>query len=106
MYKFNYVMYMILTIIFGSSMVCACLTPALICSACLFCCTGVPLIACYILTGIRLLGGVGSDCAANKLIYNTEENFSFEADAELVKSLWITQIVMHIPMACFWGCGF
>ena len=89
MYKFNYILYMILAVVFGSSKVLACITPALACAAVLLVCTGIPLVIAYIVIAGHLYSGVAKVCAANKFIYNIDEELSFEEDAKMMKGLWI-----------------
>ena len=81
-------MYLIYTISFGSAIVCG---PLAACCACALACTGVPMLACFILTGLRILGNVGTACRESALTYNAvgEDELSFAADGDLVRKLWI-----------------
>ena len=98
-YKFNLAMYLIYTICFGASLICGPLATCFL--ACLGC-TGIPMLACFILTGIRLLGETGTACRANILAYNRADELSFADDGELARKLWISQLATNCVMMC---CG-
>ena len=105
MYKFNFILYLIMACLSGAAMLCVPCAPLAICSSACFFCSGLPAFVAIIMTGIRMLGDNGDACAANDTQYDTAEGLSFAGDAELMRKLWITQMVFHIPLVCFMACG-
>ena len=101
-YKFNLAMYLIYSIVFGASIVCG---PAAMCFFACLGCTGIPMLACFILTGIRILGSAGTACRDSTTVYKADEDIplTFAADGELTRKLWISQLATNCVMLC---CGF
>ena len=94
-------MYLIYSICFGSALICG---PLAMCFFVCLGCTGVPMLACFILTGIRILGSAGTACRETTITYvNGAEDLSFADDGELTRKLWISQLATNCVMLC---CGF
>ena len=67
-YKFNLAMYLIFAICYGASIICG---PAGLCFYACLGCTGIPMLACFIITGMRILGSAGVACRDNVTPYNS-----------------------------------
>ena len=89
-YKFNYIIYLILACLSGSAMLCVPCAPAIMCPMICFMCSGLPAFVAIILTGIRMLNDKGDLCAANTTPYDAVNNLTFAGDAEHMRALWIT----------------
>ena len=57
--KYNFAMYLIYSICFGLSLLCG---PFAMCLYACLGCTGVPMLVCFILTGIRIFNSAGTAC--------------------------------------------
>ena len=104
-YKYNFIVNLIMACWAAAAMLCVPCGPATMCATACLNCTALPVFVGIVLTGIRLLGDKGDVCTANTVPYNTAEDLSFASDAETMRKLWITQIVFHIPISCFMVCG-
>ena len=106
-------MSLIFTIIWGCAILCGPL--AAICF-CVLGCTGIPMLAMFIVTGIKTLGEDGAACRQSAFEYKAAEDendaLTFAADGDQLKKLWISQLILHIPMTvcgvmgiCMWMAG-
>ena len=92
---------MILSIIWVSAIFCGRI--ALVVSCCLLF-TCLSLIVGLVLTGIRVFSANGVACRDSTIAYNLgEDELSWADDGDLMRKLWISQLVTFIPMMC---CGF
>ena len=97
-------MYLIYTISYASAMICGPLT--MICLCCVAC-SGIPMLAAFIMTGIRIVGSAGSTCRENVTEYSISADdatlvSSFALDGDLARKLWIAGMATWCPMLC---CG-
>ena len=102
-FKYNFAMYLIYTICFGMSLLCG---PLAMCFYVCLGCTGIPMLVCFILTGIRIFNNAGSVCRENATEYTLpeiEEVLTFAGDGDLMRKLWIAQLSTNCFMLC---CGF
>ena len=96
-YRYNAILYLIISIIIGMGCFCVPWAPGLACPSCLFMCTGAPTVTAVILTGVRLFNHRGQLCAQNETIYSVDEELSFANDATMLHKLWLTQLILHVP---------
>ena len=89
-YKYNFIVYLIMACWAALAMLCAPCGPFAICPTVCLNCTGLPAFVAIVLTGIRLLGDKGDVCTANTVPYNTQDDLTFSGDAETMRKLWIT----------------
>lgn len=55
---------------------------------------------CIFLTGARRFNIDGNSCAENAMVYDEASGASWADDGELIKALFIAQIVMAAPLMC------
>eukprot|EP00354_Favella_ehrenbergii_P002302 CAMPEP_0170455204 /NCGR_PEP_ID=MMETSP0123-20130129/3235_1 /TAXON_ID=182087 /ORGANISM="Favella ehrenbergii, Strain Fehren 1" /LENGTH=140 /DNA_ID=CAMNT_0010718241 /DNA_START=93 /DNA_END=515 /DNA_ORIENTATION=+ len=93
-YRYNFILYLVLACLSGSALLCIPCAPAMICPTICFACSGIPTLVAFILTGIRLNNSQGDLCAANDTFYNRVEETSFASDAAMMKKLWIASMAI------------
>ena len=107
-YKFNAILYVIITSFICCGLTFIWLPPCLFCPACYLGCSLFFTFAAIITTAFRLFNADGVICATNDHVYgfSNEEFHSWQTDGTNFKNVFIAQAALHVPVGICAAMGF
>ena len=103
-FRFNAIMYTIMLSFVASSCLCLFFAPLMMFGICCFMCAGIPTFAALIMTGLRRFASEGDMCSL--VTDEVSDGVTFMDNGSTLKAVFIAQCVMHVPLFCFFMCGF